>query len=880
MIAEGRFPGETGEQRIGGQRPVFTGTPQQAMTGEALARAGAGVVDFATTGLKIEKDARDQSDVNAAMSESTRDLDNYTTELEREPDYKTREAKFAAKADEIRGRFAEKLSGHGQLMYDEQLRRRFDTLSHTVRATARKDEVEAYTVNMDAANEADLSAAMKVKGTPKERILLDGIKARIGEAEASNIYSKDQADKIMKSTLERYDTLKVQSLIRTNPAAAIRMADPENTPNLRALDREKLKIAAQERMDKQAAQGYAISSDLTQSMLAHLKDAGKFTPDQEKEWGRVTAGLPARTRAFAEHRKSHYERVGTVTQSLDVPQLQAAAALPPVATWQALLAATEKPPTQGPAAAPGAAVIEPGELAPLPSISTVKERIAALYKSGDAQKIQDAQAAQAILHKRIQVLSPDLERDLQDWQRRAIGGQDVAHLVPDLARRAGELGGEARAADVQHRADTFAMMRGLADKAPAEMRAKIDEWEKDWTGAQRPLETWEMNAQRVLSEAAQHKGEEFAKDPKSAALKYNEAARESDEIARGVRPLPPPEWDEAGKSDAERRSEHRRAADLAALKTQADNGVLPTKQRITSKPVADQYAAMFANAKGVDDKRAIIENLRGQYREDMFPRVMAEIYEGKKIPGDITLLSNIPAWAKAASLNAVLAYRGDVEKMRERAGGKQAGDQLERDLIAVAAPILKSFDKAGDPGLADSFMDGMKQMGTYHMASGMDSGAAAAQAYKDALGAYNELRGTTRIPVVQGRAVANPADVAALQDWYQQGGGLKQENFRLPPKGPADAELTDKERWPIYLENIRQGMWLTTADQQGYGLFTKSGVPVFDNYGKPFIIRFDEKPNLALTDAARSERNRRSPQTPPVPVHPFAKPRGGVSGME
>lgn len=249
LIAEGRLPGRAGAVAAD-PGAAAQGARALGGLGDALERGGAQVA-------AIEKNARDTRDVISATADAAAELDAFRIELDKDADYTGRPEKFRQRAEQLKGRLTENMSGAAALDFEKSFERSYAVLAHSLRDKARKDEIEEHATKLDESNTKLLDVALRERDPRKKAMHLEQIAANIESAREANILSKPQADRIHKATLEKFERLQVSELRRTNPAAALRLLTAEEGKGgLKYMDplaRREMALAVQTEMQRRAA---------------------------------------------------------------------------------------------------------------------------------------------------------------------------------------------------------------------------------------------------------------------------------------------------------------------------------------------------------------------------------------------------------------------------------------------------------------------------------------------------------------------------------------------------------------------------------------------------------------------------------------------------
>jgi len=249
-----RLPQILSEARIPSVGGAVEDRGAAGVEGLAIARLGGEVVNLASTVLAIERKARDENDVLAAYTDMTQKLDAYRIELDKDPDYASRELKFNAYAKGLEAEHAPKLSRAAKFDFNRRIGSLYASQAHSVRNEARRDELASMRVDLDASVTAMLDSAVTARNGLERRVKIDAIQEAIGRAAATGVLSSAQAKAFHKETLGKLDEVTAMRAMRTNPGQAIRLLDDRAaTPSLDPIRREQLKIQAQGRLEQMGA---------------------------------------------------------------------------------------------------------------------------------------------------------------------------------------------------------------------------------------------------------------------------------------------------------------------------------------------------------------------------------------------------------------------------------------------------------------------------------------------------------------------------------------------------------------------------------------------------------------------------------------------------
>lgn len=258
------------------------GIAAQLSGGTALIGAGRGIAAAAEIGEKIVQ-ARDTVNVSNALVDANAELDRFRGDLDRDPDVAGREAKFAAKAEEVKSAAAEKL-GRGSAIDNFNIR--YNQLSRTMQLqvmhAARDEELQNFRLDLTTGLDKLATQAAFARSDAERQVLQAEADKTITDAVRTGRLTAVGANGLRKAFLGRVDAALAGEMVRTNPGAAIAaLGDPEKFKYLDAPARVQLR-----------AQATARSESLGIQARAELRaDVGEFVQDVAR--GMVTGQMPS-----------------------------------------------------------------------------------------------------------------------------------------------------------------------------------------------------------------------------------------------------------------------------------------------------------------------------------------------------------------------------------------------------------------------------------------------------------------------------------------------------------------------------------------------------------------------------------------------------------
>jgi hypothetical protein len=268
--------------------------------------------------------ARNTVAVSKSVLESVDQLDKYRTELESDPDYASRVAKFGKRMAEVRNQQMEKLfDGRAQ----DDFNVRFDTQARTmqmqVRHQARDEEVQDFRVKLGESLDQLATRSVMAKSDPERQALQAEASAAITDAVRTGRMSAVQAHSLSRAYLNKVDAALATEMIRANPSGAIgALGDPERFKYLDASARVQLRSLAQQRAESLGAQARAeLRADIHDFTSALV--AGQPVAQEDKEKLVARAGAKSPAGALLNRTWDFYQRVNTEGADKSIPQLAA-----------------------------------------------------------------------------------------------------------------------------------------------------------------------------------------------------------------------------------------------------------------------------------------------------------------------------------------------------------------------------------------------------------------------------------------------------------------------------------------------------------------------------------------------------------------------------
>lgn len=285
ILSEARIPSVGPDTRVDVREIPY-------LVNSGLPALGDKASEFFGTVAKVEKAARDENAITTSVADVTAKLDQYRIDLEKDPDYAGREAKFQAEATRLRGEALPALSNAASLDFDRRFQGLYAGQAHSIRTQARHDEIQSQIVDLDAATNKQLETALNAPNRLVRNATLDEIKLSIERARDTGVLSAAAAKKFHKDTLGKFDELTVSRVMRKAPGQALALLnDDAATPNLDPLRREQLKIHAQSRLEQMSALAKADARDKVADVLKSF-EGGNLNPPNKDEAYRAASRFP------------------------------------------------------------------------------------------------------------------------------------------------------------------------------------------------------------------------------------------------------------------------------------------------------------------------------------------------------------------------------------------------------------------------------------------------------------------------------------------------------------------------------------------------------------------------------------------------------------
>lgn len=273
---------ETGAVSVGPAPAINLSDAAAASGGAALQGIGAATSAAAEIGDKMLK-ARDSVIGANQITDLHGKLTDYRMELDRDPDVAGREAKFQARAQELRGQAADRFNTHeGRENFDIRYNQLFRPMQLQVKQQARDEELQNFRVDLSDSLDKLATRSVFARDDGERGALQAEADKSIVDAVRTGRLSASQAHGFQKAYLGRVDGALGAELVRTNPGAAIAaLGDPDKFKYLDAATRVQLR-----------AQATARAESLGVQARAELRaDASEFVKDLQT--GATTGNMPA-----------------------------------------------------------------------------------------------------------------------------------------------------------------------------------------------------------------------------------------------------------------------------------------------------------------------------------------------------------------------------------------------------------------------------------------------------------------------------------------------------------------------------------------------------------------------------------------------------------
>lgn len=772
------------------------------------AEAGAELVD------RLQK-ARDSVNVSNALVDGQAELDRFRGDLERDPDVAGREAKFAAKMEEVKNATAQKLGTRNAI---DNFGIRFNTVGRSmqlqVRHAARDEELQTFRADLGTSLDKLATQVVFAKSEGERVALQAEADKSITDAVATGRLGALQANTLKKAYLGKVDAALASEQVRLNPGAAIAaLGDPARYSYLSADQRVALRAQAQQRAESLGVQARAELRADAQDFIGTLRASpatGEMPSDAEFKQLRARAGNSA-IGVQLDRAWNFYRQVGDAATGKSIPELTATVA----------------------SLAKGTAADE-----------------ANLQAADAAMKLSPQEKAQYLRHL-ANVNGPggvdNADGTRSTLKQISVGVDGRTYNIPTVYD-----GKIVSNDDAVKRAEAQGWDSFPSYATPAEAEARYGQlhgfMEKD---VARPATAEQMKQARVLNTALQQKIKARDADPAAYTLKNYPTVAE--QLARADQM--------AGSDNAQDQaaaSAVRADAWAALIAAQKREGVPDHRLALLPKPQLDAMVDKLTASDG-QARVDFVDGLRTQFG-DRFPLVQSQLaHAGKTMPPDVDVLMSLPPGANLPKVAIAEAYKV-TDKQAAEVLGPERMKSVDGEVRGGAAAMALTMAQApGGPQKLAGFQDAAEKLARLYAMRGETESKAATRALNDVFYDHWLTADTVRIPKENGQPVADPDAVRRAQRDVLD--ALPKLDLMLPP---ATAKgVTGTQRRDMLVNAARaNGYWMTTGDDKGMVLMAGPGLPVRFADGRPLILPFDSANAAAANRAATANLGRR--QVPDV----------------
>lgn len=807
--------------------PVSVGAPPMinldnaagASAGPGLQGVGRGLVAGADAADKW-LEARSAVDISNHLTAAQGKLADYRTELESDPDTKGREAKFQAKAQELREAATDKLTGsHAIDGFNIRFNQLFRPMQSQVRQQARQEDLQNFRIDL-----SDTLGKMATQSvfarTQQEREAIQGeVDKKIYDSVRTGQLPAVAAMQFKKSYLGQVDGALGEEMVRANPSAAIAaLGDPNKFPNLDATTRVRLRSQAQQRAESLGVQARAeLRADAT-DFIADLRASpttGVLPSEQEKDALLKRAGKSP-IGVQLQHAWDFYNQVSDASTGQTIPQLQGK-----IADLQKGPIATSDDTLKG---ADAALKLTPQEKY-LWGIHSIMLRLGGVKnEDGSTSTLSQMSFEQGGKTYNIPTIWPSGQT-----------GKPERLSADDSIARANAIGID-RFPSYANEHDAEARYNG-----PGGMHSFL---EKD--GQPQPPTAEQLKQARVMQQALHQKMQARDADPATYTLKAYPTIAEQMTQADTLQAS-------QNADDQAKASGVRDSAWAALIAAQKREGVPDHKVALLTKPQLDGMVDKLTATDG-QARVDFVDTMRTQFG-DRLPLLQAQLtHAGKTMPPDVDVLMSMPADANLPRTKIVEAYKVTPKQAEEVLGGTRM-KEIDGAVRGRAASMALTMAQApGGPQKLAGFQDAAERLARLYAIQGEgDSSKAAMRALDDVFYDHWLTVGTVRVPKIGGAPAAQPDDIRQAQSDVLA--ALPKMELMLPPAG---AGVSESARRDMLVSAARgSGYWMTTGDDKGMVLMAGPGMPVRFSDGHPLILPFDSVNAGAADRGARSRLFRR-----------------------
>jgi hypothetical protein len=439
-------------------------------------------------------------------------------------------------------------------------------------------------------------------------------------------------------------------------------------------------------------------------------------------------------------------------------------------------------------------------------------------------------------------LKTDLEWRAEQSRSAVNSGLPVPDMVPTLEEAQAAFGDQSGARwHAEKVATTVAIGQGTAamnNKSAYEINAQLMA-AKPKEGSDNP--TRDLITFNALQQAAQRVVEAQNKDPVRYLLQADKTVANSYKVMSNIQADPTASPDKKAMS--------RLAYNNMLVANQQRLGV--DKIRLLTDQDTAQIMQRFNDPKN-PNPALVVDQLSADYGKH-FPTVFQQLADEGKLPETALVIADMRDLGAKTRLGALANVK--LPDLKENIGSvtaKVIDDSLMGKMASFGHATANRPDGAV---LFNIWSNNTKKLAYSYVAQGVDPEKAAAQAYKETVGANYTFKEGYMIPIER-----NDKVVESMLNWNID--NLDKLNLRIPIAAPGTYDADNKQN---YIDSLKRNHTFVN-DEDGGGVYLynqdRGGrsqlVPVFNNDGKQVHFRFDElekkNTNMELIKADKSNK--------------------------
>lgn len=382
--------------------------------------------------------------------------------------------------------------------------------------------------------------------------------------------------------------------------------------------------------------------------------------------------------------------------------------------------------------------------------------------------------------------------------------REKARAFPELSKQ------------LAHAEYVYGQTHDFAAKSQAEQADLIAAMRRDeGRGSATPTDTALRDAYEKIHAAT---ARAYRADPGATALQRNAPGAERLALAERA-------YAEAASPEAREDAGARFRQALLDLQhfQQTDGGLPPVLTRLLPKATADMLETNFNKLAG-QPRLDFLEAQRNKYGA-LWPEILRQLDEGKKLPADVKILGAIPGPFRAGPAAALVQQALAIpEKQRAELVPEEGVRKRIPVLVGEAAQPLRETMRR-TPGEMEAYGDYAEAiartaeylLGTKRASSPED---ATRKAYKLIVDDHWAVAGNVRIPKIDGRPVADPTTVAGYAEYLKR--NLDQYYLAIPEATGPLAQVPELRRLQMWRDHLK-AYGTITADRFENGVVLRDG---------------------------------------------------------